>query len=184
MDDRGIKMSEYTVGNCSGCLRVGKLHRLEKWSGDRLTWWAPPNSQELVPVNAIAAARWETICGVEIRHVAGANAADVVVTLGKIDKAGKVLAYAYFPSAARTRSPDIVFDMADWGDMDRDGRLEVATHEWGHILGIEHIDSKEALMNPFYAGPNRGRLYAADIAEAHRRYGAPAWWGEAHEVED
>jgi len=87
------------------------------------------------------------------------------------DGPNKVLAHAYFPPTGR-----IHFDESEtWTVNKRNGinLLWVATHEMGHIMGLEHDTvNRAAIMYPYYRAydPNM-RLHSNDIARIQRLYG-------------
>jgi len=51
--------------------------------------------------------------------------------------------------------------------------LQVAVHEIGHSLGLEHSDVNAAIMAPFYGGYRPGfTLHADDISRIRELYSA------------
>ena len=87
-----------------------------------------------------------------------------------IRRKGKVLAHAFFPSDGRAHfDEDETFTD---GTYDGTNLLWVATHEFGHSLGIHHSDVRNAVMYPYYTGyvPNFS-LQQDDINAIQSLYG-------------
>ena len=82
---------------------------------------------------------------------------------------GGVLAHAFYPENGNTH-----FDDGEAWVIDKEGidLFQVAAHEVGHALGLEHSRDGNALMAPIYAGyiPNY-KLPADDIAGIQSMYG-------------
>lgn len=99
-----------------------------------------------------------------------------------IDGPNGVLAYGYFPGDSGLAG-DVQFDTAEqWAVNPAIGKdlVEVATHEIGHTLGLEHragpaAPGVPAIMNPVYASRFHGLgtsfLYASDINAIRSLYG-------------
>lgn len=69
-----------------------------------------------------------------------------------------VLAHAYYPYPAGGRyAGELHFDDDEIWTTNGVGvdLTTVALHEIGHLLGIQHTDDTQAIMQPFYNGPNR-----------------------------
>jgi hypothetical protein len=104
-----------------------------------------------------------------------------------IDGANNILAYAYYPGL-NGLSGDVLFDRAErWASSPSGGidLLEVATHEIGHALGLNHepmpdSGGKNAIMNPYYAGRFSGigtsYLLPDDVAGIRALYGTGVGW--------
>ena len=86
------------------------------------------------------------------------------------DGRGKVLAHAFFPEDGRAHfDEDETFTD---GTSSGTNLLWVATHEFGHALGIEHSDVRNAIMYPYYTGYVPGmQLHSDDIAAIRYLYG-------------
>ena len=86
------------------------------------------------------------------------------------DGSGNVLAHAYYPSDGRAH-----FDEDEWftdGTSRGTNLLWVATHEFGHSLGLKHSNVRGAIMYPYYTGyvPNM-RLHSDDVNGIRSLYG-------------
>ena len=90
------------------------------------------------------------------------------------------LAHAWMPFWGTALAGDVHFDSAEsWSTHPSSGidLLEVATHEIGHGLGLDHQPATtNAIMNPIYGGryngPGTGFLLADDIGGIQTQYGA------------
>ena len=94
------------------------------------------------------------------------------------DGAGGTLAHAYLPQQGSI-SGNVHFDDAEsWtvgnvGDLGID-LLQVAVHEIGHSLGLDHSQDPEAIMFPSYSSYKAGLdLAEDDIKAIQALYGAP-----------
>ncbi|RZC35149.1 Peptidase M10 domain containing protein [Asbolus verrucosus] len=90
------------------------------------------------------------------------------------DGAGGAFAHAFFPN----HGGDVHFDASEgWTTNTKDGTdlFQVAVHELGHSLGLEHSNVKEALMAPFYGSYNpHFKLHEDDIRGIQALYGGKA----------
>ncbi|XP_069668856.1 matrix metalloproteinase-19-like [Periplaneta americana] len=89
---------------------------------------------------------------------------------GASDGPGKILARAYFPQ----HGGDVTFDDAEWWTVSGNqgtNLLQVAAHEFGHSLGLEHSKVNAALMAPFYRYKSPFRLHTDDIRGIQALYG-------------
>ena len=135
---------------------------------------------------AAAFASWSAVADLTFVLVADDGAAfDAATTSGDIrlgahtfDGAFNILAHGFFPPVnGPTAAGDIHFDIAEAWKIGFAGTgfdiFQVAAHEIGHAIGLDHTGVAGSLMNAFYseafAGPQ-----ADDIAGAVFIYGAAA----------
>ncbi|HEY0319572.1 MAG TPA: matrixin family metalloprotease [Pyrinomonadaceae bacterium] len=126
---------------------------------------------------------WEAASSLTFQEVGAQDNADIVIRFvagehgdgDGFDGAGHVLAHAFFPPPnAGNLAGDAHFDEDEtWSlDIPASGTdlITVAAHEFGHSLGLAHSQVEDALMFPFYDGPNR-RLHDDDVAGIRQLYG-------------
>lgn len=107
------------------------------------------------------------------------NQADIVISTGQgqkdnFDGPSGVLAWAYLPDGG-DQQLQMKFDLDEtWTtDPGRQGILmkNVATHEFGHLLGLSHSNVQSALMAPYYAVGVTSPQQNDDIPRFQARYG-------------
>uniref|UniRef100_F7DFV1 Matrix metallopeptidase 11 n=1 Tax=Equus caballus TaxID=9796 RepID=F7DFV1_HORSE len=90
------------------------------------------------------------------------------------DGPGGILAHAFFPKTHR--EGDVHFDYDEtWtiGDNQGTDLLQVAAHEFGHVLGLQHTTAAKALMSPFYTFRYPLSLSPDDRRGIQHLYGRP-----------
>lgn len=129
---------------------------------------------------AAAFADWCAVCNININRVTGGNP-DIVIGVGQgprsnFDGPGGVLAWAYLPDGS-DKQLLMEFDQDEtWAsDPSQRGTLmkNVATHEFGHLLGLSHSVVQSALMAPYYAAGIATPQQNDDIPRVVARYGPP-----------
>lgn len=107
---------------------------------------------------AAAFKSWSDICGLDIQVIRDTKKADLVLSTGegrrhKFDGRGGTLAWAYLPNG-QDKQLLMRFDLSEtWVHNPKQRGVllaNVAGHEFGHLLGLDHSKKSGALMAPFY----------------------------------
>jgi hypothetical protein len=126
-------------------------------------------------------AAWEAVCDVRVTRVAEARQADVLVSTGRgaaqgFDGSGGTLAWAQLPPGD-DRQLLMRFDLDErWlAASNAPGilLLNVACHEFGHLLGLDHSRVSGALMAPFYSAAIARPQQRDDVTRIQAMYGPP-----------
>ena len=125
---------------------------------------------------------WENVCGLKISRV-NSPTADIIIDASasreeEFGEAGNVLAWAYLPQGSNhTRQLLMKFDLAETWIDDVTNRgilfLNVATHEFGHLAGLEHTTIRGELMYAMYDTFVNSPQIRFDIPQSVLRYGEP-----------
>lgn len=108
--------------------------------------------------------------------------ADIVIDFNRywhgdslpFDGPGGILAHAFFPRTHR--EGEVHFDYDEHWTVGNDvgtDLLQVAAHEFGHALGLQHSLEPDAIMCPFYSNSYPLRLSDDDIDGIQYLYGPP-----------
>lgn len=132
---------------------------------------------------AAAFAAWSSIANISFVEVADSGHAfdapgasgDIRIGWHTFDGPSGVLAHGFYPPAnGTTAAGDIHFDAAELWKVAFGGPgfsiFQVAAHEIGHAIGLDHTGVPASLMNPFYTEAFSGPQ-ADDIAGAKFIYG-------------
>ncbi|MBZ0296812.1 MAG: matrixin family metalloprotease [Anaerolineae bacterium] len=132
------------------------------------------NAQDVESVIHDAFQAWANETPLTFQEVSGQRA-DIVVSFDRIDGPSNVLGQACPPSSPC--AGEVVFDVDEYWILrepqyyDDISLLGVATHEFGHAIGLLHSTDTSALMYPQYSAYN---IYPStdDINGVQRLYGA------------
>lgn len=137
---------------------VDKAHTGLKYCIEKYINTIPRASQD--EIIAASWQAWERACWLQTFAVANPQEADIIISCSssrqeEFGTAGNVLAWAYLPQGSNhDRQLLCKFDLAErWGVLPTDQGillLNVATHEFGHLLGLDHTQIRGELMFPTY----------------------------------
>ncbi|MHA2401387.1 MAG: matrixin family metalloprotease [Candidatus Kariarchaeaceae archaeon] len=157
-----------------------------KWGPLKLTYYVEKyvsglSKSDQDDLLELAYQQWEDHCGLEITRVNKANEANMIISTGSgrrdnFDGPNGTLAWAYLPPGNSYNGQLLMrFDLAEtWIKDSRDRGilfLNVACHEFGHFLGLDHSSKKQALMAPYYSPGITKPQANDDIPRIQRLYG-------------
>ncbi|RVE65552.1 hypothetical protein OJAV_G00117680, partial [Oryzias javanicus] len=124
---------------------------------------------------------WSEVTPLRFREVT-AGKADITIDFNRywhgdnlpFDGPGGILAHAFFPRTHR--EGEVHFDYDEhWtvGNSVGTDLLQVAAHEFGHVLGLQHSQEPDAVMCPFYSDSYPLQLSDDDKRGIQYLYGPP-----------
>jgi predicted Zn-dependent protease len=125
---------------------------------------------------------WSDVCPITFEKIYD-DSADIIIDISKkkdegFGKRGDILAWAYLPSTSDWDGQLLTkFDKSEeWvTEIDnprKDILLQnVAAHEIGHLLGLDHSPYEEALMFPYYSAETVGPQLIDDTVRIQELYG-------------
>lgn len=193
LDPATVKAMEWPRCGHPECLRAhhGKAAKvkefinsnLPRWTKDGITYgfasFVPGISQD--EQRKLASQAFQAWC----RHgnlsvtEGGGSRPDIVLHTGQgarsnFDGPGGTLAWAYLPDGSNQQL-EMRFDLGETWITDARQRgilyLNVACHEFGHLLGLDHSKVKTALMAPYYSPAVDAPQANDDIPRFQARYG-------------
>jgi len=157
---------------------------LQKWNKGKLTYYIKSRVGGIKPADfdrVIDAAfqAWEDLCMLQVERTSKASTADIIVDTGQgpgsdFDGPGGTLAWAYLPDG-QDRQLLMRFDLGDTWILTPQERgillFNVACHEIGHLLGLDHSKIESALMAPYYNVAIAVPQAKDDVPRIQARYG-------------
>ena len=158
-----------------------------KWRRNNLTYyingWVGDGISQ-ADQRAILAQAWKSwtdVCDLRIEETNNKNSANIIIDVGNgrrdnFDGPGGTLAWAYLPDG-RDGQLLMRFDMGETWVSSYQKRgvrlLNVAAHEFGHLLGLGHSKKQGALMAPYYNANIAAPVHNDDVTRIVGLYGKP-----------
>lgn len=179
-----------TVPRCANRDYLFAREAINRWAreqADSLTWCirdylSGMQSEVQDQIMDGAWKAWEAVCNLTLIPVRDPRQANIVISCSadardELGTPGNVLAWAELPQGANhNRQLLSKFDLAErWAlEPNQQGILlfNVACHEFGHLLGLDHTMIRGELMYPTYARNISLPQQRYDIPQVRERYGS------------
>jgi hypothetical protein len=188
LDEQTVRAMRWPRCGCPDYVR-SSASQGSRWGLKQLTYFVeqyipglPKKDQD--DILDLAYQQWEDNCDLKITRVASKNSANMIISTGSgrqsnFDGPGGTLAWAYLPPNNNYNGQLLMrFDLGEtWVTSPKDRGillLNVACHEFGHFLGLDHSSAQRALMAPYYSAGITKPQQNDDIPRIQRLYGSPA----------
>lgn len=151
-----------------------------KWPDGKIPWTITDSvpgisDADLQYIIGEALGKWAAVCGITPVFVESAAQARILVTHRAIDGPFNVLAETELPMGQP--QCHLWFDSEGWTESQPPEQRRVSIrivglHELGHALGLGHVTTQTAVMNPVY-NPSVNSPKTWDIQQLQARYGPP-----------
>lgn len=163
----------------AGYLRLQAAIAAGRWNKAVVTWrivkYLKGFQSTQDDIIAAACQSWMDVSGIILKQAPANANPDIVISSGRtrrddFDGPGGTLAWAYLPQGNDAQL-QLKFDESEsWNS---DILMEnVACHELGHILGLDHSNQQSALMAPYYNPQVATPQPRDDIPRIQKLYGA------------
>jgi hypothetical protein len=178
------KMTEPRCG-CTDAQRSLVSIEEARWRKNRLTYFVAAyvrgiSQSDQDDLIRLAWNDWQAAADVVLTPVMSQQGADIVISTGRgpsqgMDGGGGTLAWAFLPNGSDQQLL-MRFDIDErWVAGNPQGGIlfrNVACHEFGHLLGLDHSRTSSALMAPFYSAIIISPQANDDIPRIRQLYGA------------
>ena len=125
---------------------------------------------------------WSAVADIKFKRVMNQSGANIIISTGQgskdnFDGPSGTLAWAYLPPQVNFQGQLLMrFDLDETWVNNPSNRgimyLNVATHEFGHLCGLEHSKMPTALMAPYYNVNIKNPQLSDDVPRIQALYGA------------
>lgn len=186
LDGKTRAAMRYPRCGCPDFMMISNNRQAVKWGKKNLTYYiekyvggiSRPDQDDLLD---LAFEQWEEHADLNIVRTNSKNQANLILSTGQgrrdnFDGPSGTLAWAYLPPNNNYQGQLLMrFDLDEtWIVNARDRGilfLNVACHEFGHMLGLDHSRVQRALMAPYYSAGISKPQFNDDVTRIQRLYG-------------